>query len=613
MVILAIFVLEVVLKMLSEGLRPWMYFANEEYLWNWFDFWIVVLCMPGWDAILGGDSGPVALLRLMRLMRVAKIIKKIPQLQMIIMGLVGGLRSIVYILVLLLLVFYLFAIVGIYAFRDNDPFHFGDIFVAHLTLFRCSTLEDWTDVMYINMYGCDPEGPKDWGPGYMYDSGIYTTDPAKANPNGLPVLCDKPNPQMFASFLYFFIFTCVSALVMLSLFIGAVTMSMTESMEEMKNLAKEEERKEQLLKAREKAERERLAAESREKGELTRRDTSPSLDKEEQEALDQLKLVLLSAWDGLDLMSLLSQNNEGKADDIDNQYLRMYYVLTNQCAQLTESSQFENFITGVILVAGLMVGIGTARPIEIVDYDECLKAGTFDCTLPLVLFLIDTVVLAIFTFEVVVKMIAVSWESGTIVLPVRYFWQRSQPMNWNIFDFVIVVGSFLPMGDAQSIVTMLRLLRLLRVLKLVKSLPELQVIVVALMDGVKSIMYIGLILVLFFYVFAIVAILIFRKNDPWHFQSLHLAMVTLFRASTMEDWTDIMYINIYGCLNYGYDIDAPVPPPNATRVTYWPETVIVNGSNTTIMRNRTQPYYPTPMGCNYVDSYAHGAVSAISS
>ena len=173
------------------------------------------------------------------------------------------LRSIVYILVLLLLVFYLFAIVGIYAFRDNDPFHFGDIFITLLTLFRCSTLEDWTDVMYINMYGCDPEGPG-WGPGFMYDSGIYTTDPALANPNGIPVFCNAThgsNPQMFASFLYFFFFTCVSALVMLSLFIGAVTMSMTESMEEMKNLAKEEERKEQLLKAREKAEKERIAAE----------------------------------------------------------------------------------------------------------------------------------------------------------------------------------------------------------------------------------------------------------------------------------------------------------------------------------------------------------------
>ena len=90
-VILVIFIIEVILKMVSEGLRPYMYFFNEEWHWNNFDFWIVVLCLPIWEPVLGGDSGPVALLRLMRLARVAKIIKKIPQLQMIIMGLVGGL------------------------------------------------------------------------------------------------------------------------------------------------------------------------------------------------------------------------------------------------------------------------------------------------------------------------------------------------------------------------------------------------------------------------------------------------------------------------------------------------------------------------------------------
>ena len=27
-------------------------------------------------------------------------------------------------------------------------------------------------------------------------------------------------------------------------------------------------------------------------------------------------------------------------------------------------------------------------------------------------------------------------------------------------------------------------------------------------------------------------------------------MLSLFRASTLEDWTDIMYINIYGCNKY---------------------------------------------------------------
>ena len=64
-------------------------------------------------------------------------------------------------MLLLLLVFYLFAIGGIEFFRQNDPWHFGNVGLAMLTLFRMATLEDWTDVMYINIYGCD-----------RYDSGL---------------------------------------------------------------------------------------------------------------------------------------------------------------------------------------------------------------------------------------------------------------------------------------------------------------------------------------------------------------------------------------------------------------------------------------------------------
>ena len=41
--------------------------------------------------------------------------------------------------------------------------------------------------------------------------------------------------------------------------------------------------------------------------------------------------------------------------------------------------------------------------------------------------------------------------------------------------------------------------------------------------------------------------MLFKVNDPWHFGSLHVAMLSLFRASTLEDWTDLMYINILGC------------------------------------------------------------------
>ena len=122
--------------------------------------------------------------------------------------------------------------------------------------------------------------------------------------------------------------------------------------------------------------------------------------------------------------------------------------------------------------------------------------------------------------------------------------------GWNTFDFIIVLGSYLLGG---GMITMLRLLRLLRVLKLVKAFPQLQVIVTALMVGMASIGFIGVILVLVFYVFAIMAMILFKDNDPWHFGTLHVSMITLFRGATLEDWTDIMYINMYGCDQYGYE------------------------------------------------------------
>jgi len=46
--------------------------------------------------------------------------------------------------------------------------------------------------------------------------------------------------------------------------------------------------------------------------------------------------------------------------------------------------------------------------------------------------------------------------------------------------------------------------------------------------------------------------ILFQLNDPWHFGSLHMTMLTLFRCATGEDWTDVMYINSYGCDKFGY-------------------------------------------------------------
>ena len=109
---------------------------------------------------------------------------------------------------LLFLIFYLFAIAGIMFFRDNDPWHFGNVGLALLTLFRMSTLEDWTDVMYINIYGC-----------LRYNSGLYVDavddaarDALKAEHIKHSLMCTDPTPQPALAATYSVVFIIVAAL-----------------------------------------------------------------------------------------------------------------------------------------------------------------------------------------------------------------------------------------------------------------------------------------------------------------------------------------------------------------------------------------------------------------
>ena len=99
----------------------------------------------------------------------------------------------------------------------------------------------------------------------------------------------------------------------------------------------------------------------------------------------------------------------------------------------------------------------------------------------------------------------------------------------------------------------LRTLRM-RIVKLVQTVDGLKTIVAGLGEGMDTMVCFVFLLALFYYVFGIVAVMLFRANDPINFETLHVAMLSLYRVSTLEDWTDIMYINIYGCdqTSFGY-------------------------------------------------------------
>lgn len=111
--------------------------------------------------------------------------------------------------------------------------------------------------------------------------------------------------------------------------------------------------------------------------------------------------------------------------------------------------------------------------------------------------------------------------------------------GWNIFDMIVVGSAFIP--NISTIATLLRVLRVFRVLRLVDGLDELRLIVSVLIKSVSSMFYIALLMVICFYIYAVLGVELFGKGQPEEYGTLHEAFFSLFRSLTCEDWTDLRY------------------------------------------------------------------------
>ena len=206
--------------------------------------------------------------------------------------------------------------------------------------------------------------------------------------------------------------------------------------------------------------------------------------------------------------------------------------MVETCRKVSRANWFSNFILLIIALAAVVVGMQTYKAFE-------LKHR-------IILDALDFIVLGIFILEAVIKIVAEGKR------PLNYF-----KNSWNVFDFSIVVVCLLPI-EANNFVAVLRLARVLRVLKLVSAIPRLQILVGAVLKSIPSIGYVFILALLHFYIYGCMATFLYSDNDPVHFRNLQTSMLSLFRAVTLEDWTDLMYINMYGSAQYGYDVSTYV-------------------------------------------------------
>ena len=197
------------------------------------------------------------------------------------------------------------------------------------------------------------------------------------------------------------------------------------------------------------------------------------------------------------------------------------------CRRVVEAPWFTGFIITVIVFAGILVGMETSAPL-MTELGSTIEV-------------LNNIVLYIFVAEILLKMTAAAPK------PWRFFYD-----GWNVFDFLIVAVCFVPFGGGFAPV--LRLFRLFRTLRLVSVIPRLQLIVSALLRCLPSMFYVSILLFLGFYIYAVAGTMLFGANDPVHFGGLWTSMLSLFRVVTLEDWTDVMYLQMFGSDVYeGYN------------------------------------------------------------
>jgi len=178
-----------------------------------------------------------------------------------------------------------------------------------------------------------------------------------------------------------------------------------------------------------------------------------------------------------------------------------------------DNKAFELFVIAVIIFSSLMIGIRT--------YD-------LHPTFEVILVALDYGVTLFFVLEISIRMAAED--------RFRDFFKK----GWNIFDFIIVVVSLIPLDDSEYAL-IARMLRLFRVMRLISFIPELRVLVSALISALPRMGYVALLMFIIFYLYAVIGNMMFAQLNPVLWGDLGISLLTLFRVATFEDWTDVMY------------------------------------------------------------------------
>lgn len=172
--------------------------------------------------------------------------------------------------------------------------------------------------------------------------------------------------------------------------------------------------------------------------------------------------------------------------------------------KLVEGKNFDFLIMSLICMDAVILGLMTSDAMN-----SFFEGG---------LFILDRLFMAIFIIEMIMKIFA--------------FGKKFFKSGWNVFDFVVIAISSVPFASWFIIFRTFRLFRLLRYVNKFTRLKQMINTFLALSPNFMAML---LVMAVFFYVFAIMAVCLF--GDVFiEFSDLGSSLFALLQVVTLDGW-----------------------------------------------------------------------------
>ena len=172
--------------------------------------------------------------------------------------------------------------------------------------------------------------------------------------------------------------------------------------------------------------------------------------------------------------------------------------------KLVEGKNFDFLIMSLICMDAVILGLMTSDAMN-----RFFEGG---------LFILDRLFMAIFIIEMIMKIFA--------------FGKKFFKSGWNVFDFVVIAISSVPFASWFII---FRTFRLFRLLRYVNKFTRLKQMINTFLVLLPNFMAMLLVMAVFFYVFAIMAVCLF--GDVFiEFSDLGSSLFALLQVVTLDGW-----------------------------------------------------------------------------